>query len=301
MSLQELEEVRSILRETDLALAGPVDAARTNFEEMLAAAPLDESIAFEETSIGGVPALRSVAPGVSDERVMLYLHGGAYLIGSAHGYRGFFSDLARDAGVTGLAIDYRLAPEHPFPAAVDDALAAYRGLLDEGRAPGQIVVAGDSAGGGLAASLLVAARDAGLPMPAGALLLSPWADLRCDTPSMEGKADEDLSLTPGDLRASAERYLNGADPANALASPVLADLTGLPPLLITVGSCEILLDDAVALAGRAGECGVRATLDVWPQMPHVWQSFAFMLSEGAEASADASRWLAQRLDEEADR
>lgn len=298
MSLQELEVVRSILRETDLALAGPVDAARANFEAMLAAAPLDEAIAFEETTVGGVPALRATPPGASEERVMLYLHGGAFVIGSAHGYRAFWSGLARDTGVTGIAVDYRLAPEHPFPAAVDDALAAYRALLDEGRRPGQIVVAGDSAGGGLAASLLVAARDAGLPMPAGALLLSPWADLRCDAPSYESKAAEDLSLTPEDLRASADRYLNGADPAEPLASPVEADLSGLPPLLITVGSCEILLDDAVRLAARAGHCGVRVTLDVWPQMPHVWQSFAFMLSEGAEASLDATQWLARRLEEE---
>jgi len=298
MSLQELEVVRSILRETDLALAGPVDAARTNFEAMLANAPLDEEIAFEETTVGGIPALRSVAPGASDERVLLYLHGGAFVIGSAHGYRAFWSGLARDTGVTGLAIDYRLAPEHPFPAAVDDALAAYRGLLDDGRRPGQIVVAGDSAGGGLAASLLVAARDAGLPMPAAALLLSPWADLRCDSASIEQKATEDLSLTAEDLRASAQRYLDGADPADPLASPVEADLTGLPPLMITIGSCEILLDDAVGLAARAGHCGVRTTLEVWPQMPHVWQSFGFMLSEGAEATADAARFLAQRLEEE---
>jgi monoterpene epsilon-lactone hydrolase len=297
MSIQELEVVRTILRDTDLGLAGPVDTARANFDAMLAGVPVDEDIAFEETTVGGVPGLVSSGADAQEGRTLLYLHGGAFAVGTAGGYRSLWSGLARAAGARGLGIDYRLAPEHPFPAAVDDALAAYRSLLDAGHDPSSIAVAGDSAGGGLVVSLLLAARDGGLPMPAAAVVLSPWTDLACAGDSMTSKAGEDLSLVTEDLVTLAGRYLGDADSANPLASPVHADLSGLPPLLIQVGSAEILLDDATRLASNAGAAGVRTTLEVWPGMPHVWPLFGFMLGEGREAVSSAGAFLTQRFAE----
>lgn len=290
MTLQELEVIRGLLRELDLAMTGPVDVARANFEEMLSNSPVPEEIGFEAGTLGGVPAVTAEDPAAGGACTLLYLHGGAFAIGSAHGYRAFWSALARAAGARGVALDYRLAPEHPFPAAVDDALAAYRALLDAGLAPHSIAVAGDSAGGGLVVSLLVAAARAGLPLPACGVCLSPWADLRCDGASYAANAEADMSLDGDELRTMAGRYA-GDRIADPLASPVTADLAGLPPLLIQVGSVEILLDDAVALARAAGIAGVQTTLEVWPQMPHVWQSFGFMLSEGAAATTAAGDFI----------
>ena len=290
MSIQELEVVRGVLRDTDLALAGPVQQARANFDGMLASLPEPEGLAFTQTTFAGLPATTTGDPLAADA-VLLYLHGGAFAVGSGHGYRSLWGPLADAAGATGLAIDYRMAPEHTFPTAVDDAVAAYRALLDAGVGPARIAVAGDSAGGGLVVSLLVAARDVGLPMPAAAVAISPWADLACAGDSMTAKVDEDLSLDAGELRALADRYLGGADARHPLASPVHADLAGLPPLLIQVGTAELLLDDAVRLAGRAANDGVRVRLDVVPGMPHVWHLFAPMLGEGRDAAGAASAWL----------
>jgi monoterpene epsilon-lactone hydrolase len=296
MSAQELEAVRGALRATELHLAGPVEAARENFTAMLAGVPVADDVTFSVAHVGGVGGLWSSTPETAaSERVLVYLHGGAFAVGSADGYRSLWSALARGAGARGLGLDYRMAPEHPFPAAVDDAVTAYRRLLDDGRDPGAIALAGDSAGGGLTVSALLAIRDAGLPLPAGAVCLSPWTDLECAGESMTTKADEDLSLSADELRTLASRYLGDAAARDPLASPIHADLSGLPPLLIQVGSAELLLDDATRLAARAGASGVRTTLEVWPEMPHVWHLFAFMLGEGGEALASASAFLDHRL------
>jgi epsilon-lactone hydrolase len=290
MTVAELEVVRRMLRETDLQLAGPAEVGRANFEALLSHLPVMENVAFETTVLGGVPALRAHDPEVDSQRILLYLHGGAYTAGSPNGYRSLWSTLAHAANAQSVAIDYRMAPEEPFPAAVDDAVAGYSALLEEGHAPEQIAVAGDSAGGGLTVSMMVAARDRGLPLPAAGVCLSPWADLTCSGNSYRDKALEDLSLNTEELTALAERYA-GDQTADPLASPVRADLTGLPPLLIQVGSVEILLDDAVSLARQAGAAGVQTTLEVWPGMPHVWHSFGFMLSEGADATKTAGRFM----------
>jgi acetyl esterase/lipase len=234
-------------------------------------------------------------PGAADDAALFYLHGGAYVAGSAQGYRGLAAELGRAAGVRLFSADYRLAPEHPFPAAVDDGVAAYRALLDRGFDPSRLVVAGDSAGGGLTLAVLVALRDGGAPLPAAALLISPWADLGCDSESIAAKAVEDPALTAESLRASAARYLAGTDPRHPLASPCFADLTGLPPLLIQVGSAEILLDDAVRVARAAGAAGVDVRLEIWPQMIHVWHAFGFMLSAGRRAIAEAGTFLSARM------
>jgi monoterpene epsilon-lactone hydrolase len=294
MSVQELEAVQGMLRETDLALAGPVDQARANFAGMLAGLPDPDGVEFEQTSWAGRTATTTGDP-LRADAVLLYLHGGAFAVGSSHDYRSLWGALAHASGATGLAIDYRKAPEAVFPAAVDDAVAAYRSLLDQGVSADRIAVAGDSAGGGLVVSLLVAARDTGLPLPATAVAISPWADLACAADSMTDKADEDLSLDAGELRTLAARYLDGADPRDPLASPVHADLTGLPPLLIQVGTAELLLDDAIHLTGRAAHAGVRVRLDVVPGMPHVWHLFAPMLGEARDATQTAAAWLREHL------
>jgi acetyl esterase/lipase len=293
MSAEELAVIRGILRETDLALAGPVDVARSNFAGMLSSLPVDDGLAPERVTLGGVPAVTT--PAGSGDRALLFIHGGAYAVGDAWAYRTLWAPAAAALDAKGVAVDYRTAPEHPFPAAVDDCLAAYRALLEDGHAPGSIAVLGDSAGGGLAVSMLVAARDAGLPMPAAIAAISPWADLACAGDSMTEKAEADLSLSGDDLRTLAARYLDGADPGDPLASAVHADLTGLPPLLVLVGSAEILLDDAVRLARRAAACDVRTRLEVWPQMPHDWPLFAAMLGEARQASETLTGWLADRL------
>ena len=295
MSALELESLLTMLRSGGPDLAAPPPQARENFEAMLAGIPTPEDVTFESTTLGGVPARWSATPGASMERVLFYLHGGAYLLGSSLGYRPLFSALARAAGARGLALDNRLAPENPFPAAVDDAVSAYRALLSQGIAPGSIAIAGDSAGGGLTVAMLVAARDAGLPMPAAAVAISPWADLECTGGSMLSKAAEDPSLNREGLLAMASIYLNGVSPRAALASPLYANLAGLPPLLIQVGSAEVLLDDATRLAARAAEADVAVQLEVWPRMPHVWHVFAFTLSEGRDAIAAAGAFVSARF------
>jgi len=297
MSQEQLQAVLGVLRSgagPDLAL--PAEVARRQFEEMLASLPAPEGVAFEKTTAGSAPAWWSRTQGAAEDRVLLYLHGGGYVIGDSWGYRPLWSGLAAACGARGLGVDYRLAPEHPFPAAVEDAAAAYRWLLDQGHAPGSIVLAGDSAGGGLVVAALVEARRRGLPAPAGALVLSPWADLACEAPSITEKAAEDPTLTTPGLVNCARQYLAGRPAAEPLASPVHAELEGLPPLLIQVGSVEILLDDAVRLARRAGAAGVDVRLEIWPGMPHVWHAFAFMLDEGRQAIESAGAFLKSRLD-----
>jgi acetyl esterase/lipase len=296
MSQEQLRAVKAALDAGPLDLSDPAPVARQNFEQMLSAIPPPEGVEITPVEAGGVPALWSDARGAAGDRVLLYLHGGGYVIGEPMGYRPLWSALARAAGARGLGLDYRLAPEHPFPAAVEDAVAAYRWLLDQGFAPGRIVIGGDSAGGGLTVATLVKARSLGLPMPAGALLISPWTDLACVGASISAKAEEDVSLDLAGLQNCARQYLGSTPASEPLASPIHADLSGLPPLLIQVGSAEILLDDSNRLATVAGAAGVRVRLEVWPHMPHVWHAFGFMLDEGAQAIAEAGSFLRNRLD-----
>jgi epsilon-lactone hydrolase len=296
MSREQLDQIVALLRSgagPDLTQPAPV--ARRQFDEMLASIPAPQAVDFERANVNGLPAHWSATRHAAADRVLLYLHGGGFVIGDAWGYRPLWSALAAHAGVRGFAVDYRLAPEHPFPAAVEDAVAAYRWLIEQGYAPQSIALAGDSAGGGLVISTLVESRRHGLPMPAAALVLSPWADLECGGESVAAKAAEDPSLTREGLLNCAAQYLGAASPSHELASPVNADLTGLPALLIQVGSVEILMDDAVRLARRAGAAGVSVSLEIWPGMPHVWHAFGFMLDEGRDATAHAGQFLRTRL------
>ncbi len=243
----------------------------------------------------GVPCEWIAAPGVATDRAVLYLHGGAYTAGSLNTHRLHVANLSAACGARVLNVDYRLAPEHPHPAAVDDALTAYRWLLAGGLEPSRVVLAGDSAGGGLTAAALVAIRDAGVPTPAGGALISPWADLTMTAATYESRADVDPMVSLESLTPSAEAYLAGTDPTAPTASAVHADLSGLPPLLIHVGDHEVLLDDSVLLAERARAAGVDVELWVAPEMIHVWHAFAGLVPEGAEAMAAMGAWIRARL------
>ena len=297
MSAAELSQIMEMMAQGKPDFKDETPKVRAEFNGLLASLPVDETVIFGTRTIGGIPGVWVDGAQDSDS-VLLYLHGGAYVVGTPMGYRSLSSTLAREAGTALFSPQYRLAPEHAFPAPVDDALAAYRGLLAAGFEPGSIAVAGDSAGGGLAAALLIAIRDADLPQPAAAWLLSPWADLSCSGETMRTKATQDALLDHEGLSGKAAEYLAGAPAGSPLASPATAELHALAPLLIHVGSTEILLDDAVRLAGRAGAAGTSARLVIGPNMFHVWPLFSFMLSEGQDALREAGLFLANHLQSE---
>jgi acetyl esterase/lipase len=240
-------------------------------------------VKVEQVTAGTVPSEWLSAPGARADAAVLYLHGGGYVIGSPRSHRHLAAAIGRAASSPVLLPDYRLAPECPYPAAVDDAVAAYRWLLGKAIAPARIVIAGDSAGGGLTVATLLALRDAGVPLPAAGVCISPWVDLTCGGGSYTTRAAVDPIVTREGVGAMATAYLAGKDPKTPVASPLFADLHGLPPLLIQVGDAEVLLDDAVLLAERARKAGVDATLDVWDAMIHVWHWFFPMLDEGQAA------------------
>ena len=242
-----------------------------------------EGVTCTPVEAGGVSAEWSVAAGVDETKVVLYVHGGGYVMGSAGSHRDVTGRLSKAAGARVLSLNYRLAPEHLFPAPVDDAVAAYRWLLAQGISPGNIAVAGDSAGGGLAIATLLALRDAGEPLPAAGIGISPWVDMEGTGESMTTRAAVDPVVQKEGLLGMAKLYLGDADPKNPLAAPLHADLAGLPPLLLQVGDAETLLDDATRLAEKARAAGVDVTLKVWDEMPHVWHLFAPILPEGRQA------------------
>jgi acetyl esterase/lipase len=232
---------------------------------------------------GGVPAEWISAAGAVDDRVILYVHGGGYVMGSIATHRETIARLSKASKARALALDYRLAPEHPFPAAVDDAVAAYRWLLSQNIKPSRIVVAGDSAGGGLTLATLVALRDAKVPLPAAGVCISPWTDMEGTGASMSTRAKADPVVQKQGLLGMAQLYLGGKDPKSPLAAPLHANLEGLPPLFIQVGDAETLLDDSTRVAEKAKRAGVKVDLEIWPEMPHVWHLFAPFLPEGQQA------------------
>ena len=236
-----------------------------------------------------------VTPAEHGSGTFLYFHGGGYAIGSPASHRHLVGALAAASRTRAFALDYRRAPEHPFPAAVDDALAGYRGLLDVGIAPGSIVLGGDSAGGGLTVATLIAIRDRGLALPAAAVCISPWTDLTNEAESYRTLAERDPLVFQEDIDRWGAAYLAGADPRTPLASPLHADLSGLPPLLIQVGSEEVLLDDSRGLAARCEAAGVEATLEVWDGMIHVWHWFGEYLDEAGSAVRRVGEYVSARL------
>ncbi|HKV53409.1 MAG TPA: alpha/beta hydrolase [Candidatus Binataceae bacterium] len=264
---------------------------RKMFETMAVPPPAD--IKCEPVKAGGVAAEWVSAPGAAADRAVLYLHGGGYVIGSIKTHRDLMGRISRAAKARVLGIDYRLAPESPFPAAVDDSVAAYRWMLEQSLKPSRIAVAGDSAGGGLTVAALVAIRDAKLPVPAVGVCMSPWVDLEGIGESMKTRDQADPVVHRDGLVQMAKAYLAGKDPRTPLAAPLYADLKGLPSLLIQVGDAETLLDDSNRLAERARAAGVQVKLEVWPEMIHVWQLFANFLPEGQEAIDGLGQFINQ--------
>jgi len=291
VSEEQKEMLRGVLGGGSLDLQADVTTLRAAFEELMAQVPVPEDVRQKPVTVGGVSGIEVTIDGADSQNVILYFHGGVYVIGSASASVALISDLARRAGTRAVTLDYRLAPEHPFPAAVEDARKAYEGLLDEGYSPERIALAGESAGGGLAVALLLALQERGVPLPSSAFLMSPYADLTLSGESLVSKEPLDLTLTQEGLRLRIADYVGRADAADPLISPVFSDLSGLPPLLIQSGSHEILLSDALRLTERAALADVEVSLDVVPGVPHVFQAFAALLDEASAALERASSFL----------
>jgi monoterpene epsilon-lactone hydrolase len=291
MSTGQREKLDAILRASALPADADVSEQRRLLRELTSAQPLPADVTVTAGELGGVPTAEVTVDGVEPRHVVLYFHGGVYVLGDAASTAGLAAQVARRIQAKAISVDYRLAPEHPYPAAVDDALAAYQALLEGGTAPAGIVLAGESAGGGLAVATLILARDRGLPRPAAAYLMSPYADLTLAGATMETKGQADPLLSRESLAARVPDYTAGRDPALGLISPIFADLTGLPPLVIQAGSHEVLLDDAVRLARQAAITDVEVTLDITPGVPHVFQAYSPILDEAAAALDRAGQFL----------
>jgi monoterpene epsilon-lactone hydrolase len=295
MSQEQQLQLDAILRQGQLDAGGDVQTLRTAFDQLMAQVPVPPDVQQSPVEVGGVAGVEVTIQGNDAGKVILYFHGGVYVIGSAAASVPLVGDLVRRTGTNAVTLEYRLAPEHPYPAAVDDARAAYEGLLDRGVVPGRIALAGESAGGGLAVATLLALREAGVPLPSCGYVMSPYVDLTLSGDSLAEKREADPLLTPDGLRARVPDYVGGGDASNHGISPIFADLTGLPPLLIQVGSHEVLLSDALRLAQRAAISDVPITLEVTPGVPHVFQAYAAMLDEAGVALDRAAAFLQAQL------
>lgn len=275
----------------------PAGAAerRERLDDFGRALGVPEGAQLEPIEIKGVPAEWSTTPEADPARAVLFLHGGGYIAGSIVSHRYLAVEIGRAAQARTLALGYRLAPEHPYPAQLEDALAAYQYLCDRGLPTGTIAVAGDSAGSNLALALLLALRARGLPLPCCGWLISPWSDLTASGATMQTKAGVDPLIQKPYLLELARDFAGGKELIDPLISPQLADLTGLPPLLIHVGSEETLLDDAVGLAGRAGAAGVDVTLEIWPEMIHAFPMFFPRVVASRRATARAGAFMCRQF------
>ena len=294
MADRGIDVVRAHLAKLPPSDSLTVAERRAQYERAEKVFPTPPEVKVERVSAPVAPAEWLRPPGAVAGRVVLYLHGGGYVIGSPRSHRHLAAAIVTAGQASALLLDYRLAPEHPYPAAVDDATAAYRWLLEQGVAPGHVVIGGDSAGGGLTVATLLALRDARLPLPAGGVCISPWVDLTFSGASYRTRAAVDPIVTRPVIDEMARAYLGAIAARAPLASPLFADLRGLPPLLIHVGSDEVLLDDAVQLADRAKTAGVDATLEVWDRMIHVWHWFLPMLDEAQSAVDGIGRFIRSR-------
>ena len=294
MSQQQLQAIIQQLRANPLLAQNDIHAVRAGFEQLGSMFPVPADVKCEPVMAGSVKAEWITAPNAAADHAILYLHGGGYVIGSINTHRALCASLSQSAKARVLAIDYRLAPEHPHPAAVEDAVASYRWLLKQGTSPKKIAIAGDSAGGGLTVATLVALRDGGDPLPACAVCLSPWVDLEGVGDSMTKLAEKDPMVQKAGLLQLAGLYLGGKDARTPLAAPLYANLSGLPPLLVQVGTWETLLDDASRLVERAKKAGVEVVYEPWEGMIHVWQLFAPMLDEGKEAIDKIGKFVQQK-------
>jgi epsilon-lactone hydrolase len=291
VSEEQKTSLDATMRQAPLNLSGDLGSLRSGFEEAMRYVPVPDDVQRVDVDLGGVGAVQVWIDGASSSNVILYFHGGVYVIGSAAASVPLVADLSRRTNAKVVTVDYRLAPENPYPAAIEDARSAYEGLLSQGVEASNIALAGESAGGGLAVALLLAIRDADLPMPSSAFLMSPYADLTLSGSTIHDKEDVDPLFTAEVLRMRVDAYVAGADPSDPLISPVFADLRGLPPLLIQGGSHEILLSDATRLAAKAAEDDVAIELEVTPGVPHVFQGYAAFLEEGDAALNRAAAFL----------
>ena len=295
MSTEQRQNLQAILRQAAFPSDASVTEQRLALRQLTASQPLPPGVTVTASTLGGVPTAEVTVDGVDPRYVVLYFHGGVYALGDAASSADLASQIGRRIRAKVISVDYRLAPEHPYPAATDDALAAYEGLLQSGTKPSDIVLAGDSAGGGLAVATMVSARDHGLPLPAAAYLLSPYVDLTLSGSTIDSKHEVDPLLSHESLQARVPDYTAGQDAALGLISPIFADLSGLPPLIIQVGTYEVLLDDAVRLTRQAATANVEVTLDITPEVTHVFQSFYPMLDEAVAALDRAGQFLLAHL------
>ena len=298
MTTQELENLVSNFRRLQASGETSLAEMRANLIYLERALPVPDDARVEPVDAGGVAAEWVTAPNVEPDtdKALLYLHGGGYVYCGPGTHRLLAYNISAAAGLPCLLADYRLAPEHPYPAAVEDAVAAYDWLLAQGYKAGRLTVAGDSAGGGLTLAAMLRLRQLDQPLPAALACLSPWTDLTLTGASIESKAASDPLVQRPGLERCANWYLGGADPSDPLASPLLGDLGGLPPLLIQVGGQEVLLDDAARLAEQAKAAGVAVDYQCWDEMFHVWQLYAPMLSEGRDAIAAIGDFLGRHVD-----
>jgi epsilon-lactone hydrolase len=295
VSAEQRANLEAILRQSAIPPDTGVSEQRRQLRELLSAQPLPADVTVTAGALGGVPTAEITVDGVEPRHTVLYFHGGVYVLGDAALAADLASQVGRRTRAKVISVDYRLAPEHPYPAAVDDALAAYQALLDDGTAPSDIAFAGESAGGGLAVATLVNARDHGLPLPAAAFAMSPYADLTLAGATMETKREADPLLSPQALQARVGDYTAGQDAALGLISPIFADLSGLPPLIIQAGTHEVLLDDAIRLARQAAVADVQVNLDITPGVPHVFQAYHAILDEAGAALDRAGQLLSAHL------
>jgi epsilon-lactone hydrolase len=295
VSVEQRETLDAILRQSAFPADSDVEEQRQLLKALLSAQPLPADLTVHGAELGGVPTAEITVDGIEPRHVVVYFHGGVYVIGDAFLAADLASQVGRRTSAKVISVDYRLAPEHPYPAAVDDALAAYGALLDNGIAPSDIAFAGESAGGGLAVATLVNARDHGLPLPAAAFVMSPYVDLTLAGTTIETRREVDPLLSFEALQARVTDYVAGHDAALGLISPVFADLSGLPPMIIQAGTHEVLLDDALRLARQAATADVEVTLDITPGVPHVFQAYYPILDEAAAALDRAGRLLSAHL------
>ena len=291
---EELNTVLEMIRVRSAETRNTIDDERLSYERIMSTLPIDDDIETERVGVNGVAAEWIWAPESDKRRVILYLHGGGYVIGSVRTHRVLLAHLARAAKARVLALDYRLAPETPFPGPIDDTVNAYQWLLSDGIEPANMAIAGDSAGGGLVVAALVALKSVGEPLPAAGVCISPWSEMESTGGSMMTNSESDPSVSKERLLKLAGIYLNGKNPQAPLASPIHADLTGLPPLLLQVGSIEVLLDDSTMLKEQAHKAGVSVQMEVWDDMPHVWHHYAPILPEARKAISKIGEFLLQQ-------
>jgi len=295
MARPEVEALREQFRLRDVLGMSSVAEMRDAIEQLAVIDPTAPEIQRERINAGGAEAEWIRPPGVKVDHAILYLHGGGYVIGSINSHRALIARIARAANIQALGVDYRRAPEHPFPAPVEDATAAFRWLLGNGLSANQIAIAGDSAGGGLAVAMLVAIRDAGFPLPACVVAMSPWTDLEALGEAYVANRELDNMCHRQGILNLARLYLAGQNPRNPLAAPLYADLHRLPPLLIHVGEAETLLDDSTRIADRARAQGVEVELKKWTDMPHVFQLFLPTIPESIQSIAEIGAFIAAHL------